>query len=117
MPHAVLTHASVVPRLDEAPLLQERGAIYRVVETARAPKGWLLKCIIVRPQHAPRRFLARLDERADGLVAHLDDHVSVERDEDTFRFLALVAQAVLRANPQATVGKTNLERWLAAAHA
>lgn len=112
MPHAVLLGASALPRLDEGPLLQEGGSVHRVVEVARAPKGWLLKCLLIRAGAPPRRFLARIDERADGLVVHLDDHVAVERDDETFHFLALVARAVLRANPGARVGKTNLDRWL-----
>lgn len=114
MPHAVLVGARAMATLDRRPLLQENGAIFRVLEVARAPKGWLLKCLIVAPGAQPRRFLARVDERDDGLVAHLDDHMPVERDDATFRFLALIASAILEANPGARVGKTNLERWLGA---
>lgn len=111
MPHAVLLHATQLPPLGPRPLLQEDGLVFRVVEVARAPRGWLLKCLLVG-RGTERRFFARVDERDDGLVVHLDDHVRVERDPPIFRFLALVARAVLDANPGARLGKTNLAPWM-----
>lgn len=112
MPHAVLLHATQMPPLGPRPLLQADGLVHRVVEVARAPRGWLLKCLIVG-KGTDRRFFARVDERPDGLVVHLDDHVHVERDPPVFQLLALVARAVLDANPDARLGKTNLEPWMA----
>jgi hypothetical protein len=82
-----------------------------VVEVARAEKSWLLKCLVVG-KGTSRRFFARVDEREDGLVVHLDDHVHVDRDPPVFELLALVARAVLDANPGAELGRTNLDAWL-----
>lgn len=117
MPHAVIPGATKLPAVEGKPILQESKTVFRVVETAHATKGWLLKCVIIQPGGESRKFLARVDTRDDGLVVHLDDHMSVERDDDVFHFLALIAVATLRANPGTTVGKTNLQKWLAASKA
>lgn len=108
MPHAVLTHAEACPEFGSQPLSRDGGTIHKVVEVAQTPGGWLLKSIILQ-KGEPTKFLVRIDRREDGLVVRLDDHVHVERSDAVFDHLALVAARVLAANPEATLGKTNLQ--------
>jgi hypothetical protein len=112
MPHAVLTGATKIPKLDGEPLSREGNKIHKIVETLKTENGWLLKSLIVDGERQDK-FFVRIDKRDDGLIVHLDDHAPVERSNVVFEHLALIASKILAANPAAKLGKTNLKEQIA----
>jgi hypothetical protein len=103
----VVLGARRLPEIPEGPLLRRDGVIHKVVETTRGRSGLILKSLVVDHGRSVR-FLARIDERPDGLVVRLDDHMEVERTPEVFDHLAELARLVLAANPGSALGPTNL---------
>lgn len=108
MPHAVIEEASECPELAGEILSRKGRHIHKVLETWTHAGGWVLKSLIL-DRGEQTKLLVRVDRREDGLLVHLEDHLHVERTSEVFDHLALVAARVLNANPQARLGKTNLE--------
>lgn len=119
MPHVVLTGA---PRASDCiaaykPIMEREGDTVTktgMVYLAQDGKAALIDALVIE-KGDKAGFYVLVSERDDGVVVRLDPLTDPPKTPGVKQVLALIAQQILAAFPDASVGKTNLEQELAQA--